>query len=129
MIGLWLDLQKLTKKQFEAEIAKLSAAANSLLDQRATDTARASSSPEPAPSGDRPAERVARILTSKAKFSEYEAASRLIDALRTLGINAGSLPPVQHKRLSVWLEDVMRDIPAALVMNAAQQVAQAAKNS
>lgn len=125
MIGLWSDLQKLTKKQFEAEVVKLTAAASNLLDQQEAACGEKERGSATAPKGDRPANRVARILTSKANIPEQEAAGRLKDALQTLGIDPGSLPPLQHKPLSVWLEELMRDIPAALVMNAAQQVVEA----
>lgn len=122
MIGLWSDLQKLTKAQFEEEIGKLTAAASNLLDQRTATPNRKEGRSLPAPKGDRPAYRVAWILTTKANLPEHEAMGRLRDALQDLGIEPKDLPPVQQRPLSSWLEDLMRQVPAALVTNAAQQV-------
>jgi hypothetical protein len=113
LIGLWSDLRKLTKQEFETLIGSGAAA-------RPAKTKRQSPTVTPA---DSPALRISELLLDRCSLEPAQAATAVGRQLVSQGVAETRIPKVRNGDFQKWLQELFEKVPASKVMHAALQIA------
>ena len=120
LVGLWSDLQALSKEAFEGAIG---APAKSKAPKRARQ-------PQPAkPGSDRPAARIANLLLEKCALSPSEASDGLRQQLVRQRIAATRIPALEEADFEAWLTRLFKTVPSSKVLHAAVELSKAVDQS
>ena len=121
VIGLWSDLKTLTKAEFEREVDRIQRELEALAARPSITAAPATKKGKKrsVPKDDKPVTRITHILRSQLALTEDAAAATLSDSLRERGIPGDRIPPVGAIAFDSWLERLLGQVSASVVMDAA----------
>ncbi|MFM9851167.1 MAG: hypothetical protein ACKVP3_29070 [Hyphomicrobiaceae bacterium] len=116
LIGLWADLQTLTKAEFEKAIEEAPKSNGAKNKKRGMAGASAVS--------DRPASRITHLMLEKCDLSASGAVEALREQLATQGIAISRIPALRGNNFEAWLSTLFRTVPSSHVLHAAVTLAE-----
>jgi hypothetical protein len=114
VIGLWSDLSKLSRKEFEELIEPRTTQASPRRTRRST----------AAMTTDAPASRIANLLLGRCALRPEEARGAIKEQLTREGVNVLRVSEPKNLDLEKWLLGLFQTVPASRVMHAALQIAE-----
>lgn len=119
MLNLWSDISSLTKKEFASAIDGFLGGPPTKTAKKATKEKKAKK-PSKA-KADAPSARIAALAGAK-KLSVTETQLRLAEMLVDRGYSSSDIPTPVGKKFEDWLDELMKNVPSAEVMDAAMRL-------
>jgi hypothetical protein len=112
--GLWTDLRKLDRSEFETLLAGCGTARTKRRQREPIEI----DGPD-----DTPASRIQHLLVKHGGMSVLDVVAELRRQLLAQGIEASRIPALRRRQFADWLDALFRSVPASQVMHAAIEIA------
>ena len=114
-MALWVDIKGLSREEFVAALNGLAAVTTKAKPKKSRGSAEAG------PAASKPVIRIAQVLRTECELSDDDARRRLCEALLKRGYEHSDIP-VDSDTLEKWLEQLLKNVSSADVIDAARRL-------